>query len=123
MSILNRILGGSSEDSFKTATPLSIANASILFSMGAMPKEYILMLVNSSSISVSTTPRCAFICHTTDYNRVYQLVSAISTATYKAGTFSNISASYSNGVFTITSSAMTNTGSFNSNYSYILFYR
>lgn len=122
MSILNRVLAGSSEDSFKTATPISIESSKITFSMGAAPSEYVLLLV-SNSISISNTNRAIAIYDTAEYDRNYGAITSTST-TYKNKTLSYVTASYENGVFTLTTTGSgSNHNYFDTNGSYILFYR
>lgn len=124
MSILNMTLGGGGGGSFGTASPTSIASDSISFSIGAEPKEYILMMLFSSAGTSFNGRRTVCICHTTEYDYVSYVRSPSSSYNYYTiGTFSYLSTSYSNGVFTITTSDTTSTGEFVSGYSYALFYR
>lgn len=123
MSILNRVLAGSSEDSFKTATPISIESSKITFSMGAAPSEYVLLLV-SNNTSISNSNIALAIYDTAEYDRNYGVLAAFSSTTYKNKTLSYVTASYENGVFTVTTTGSgSNHNSFDTNGSYILFYR
>lgn len=122
MSILNMMFAGSGGGEFNVATPIATDTRSLSFSMEGEPVEYILMFVPANGISVSTTTYAAFICHTTSYDRFYRIVASVSTGmTYASRTMSDVTTSYSSGVFTVT--LATTGGSFHSSYSYVLLYR
>lgn len=119
MSILNMMFAGSGGGEFKVATPIATSSSSLSFSMEGEPVEYILMFVPANGISVSTTAYVAFICHTTSYDRFYRIVASMSTGmTYASRTMSDVTTSYSSGVFTVSVN-----DSFQSSYSYVLLYR
>lgn len=118
MSILNMMFAGSGGGEFNVATPISTSSSSLSFAMEGEPEEYILMFVPTNRITLSTTYICAFICHTTSYDRYYRMANSFSAVEYTSRTMSNVTTSYSSGVFTVSVN-----DSFQSSYSYVLLYR
>lgn len=120
MSILNMMFAGSGGGEFKVATPISTSSSSLSFSMEGAPVEYILMFVPSNRVTVSNSHIPAFICHTTNYDRYYcMLVSPSTGANYASRTMSDVTTSYSSGVFAVSISSV----AYHSSYSYVLLYR
>ena len=121
MSILNRIFAGNGGGTIKKGILLSNTANKLQFTVEKEPTEYILMWVPTSAIAISTTLDYVFFSHTNIANRIYKLYRASSTSYYSLSNVSEITPSYSAGVFTLTLAS----NNFNTNNAsnFILFYR
>lgn len=123
MSILNRILAGSGDGTFKKATFISVTGTEIKFAVEKEPTEYVLMWVPTSQINISTTVYYAFFCHTNLCDRLYRLYRSANSPNYSSQAVSNMTASYSGGVFTLTASSSSSGFNTSTSSTYVLYYR
>lgn len=126
MSILNMVLGGGGSDGFKMARSSSVIASAADFTIDSAPQEYIVMCALTGDVALTITQCLGFICDTTSYDligygRPWSSYSEFATVTSSTA-LSNITTSYSNGVFTVHLTS-TSDYKFYTSASYILFYR
>lgn len=114
MSLLNMMLAGNGGGGFKTATPTARTSTSLSFSMGGIPREYVLMLTFTSGDVDLSTARAVVICDTETYSGLYT-----ARTTYEDVGIGNVTKSFESGTFKITLTS----GSFATSGTYILYYK